>query len=208
MSSPLRHQPAPHAGLRIRGRSAPPAARGRVAGRRGFTMLEVLIVVMVLTIAMTMVTGTMASASKLGPLQRERARASEAARAMLELLRIEPFHRVFELYNTDTEDDPAGPGTAPGPHFEVEGLPVPEGDADGMCGRVRLPEAKDASGLFETVVDPRLGLPRDLNGNGEIDEDAVTVGYTLLPVEIIVEWESQGQVHQFAIQTMFVEPPE
>lgn len=171
-------------------------------------MLEVLVVVVVLSIAMTMVSGTMASASRLGPLQRERARASEAAREMLELLRIEPHHRLFELYNTDPNDDPAGPGTAPGPHFPVPGLPVPDDDADGMCGFVRMPEAKRDPGLWESVTDTKLGLPRDLDGDGEIDEEAVTDTYTLLPVEIIIEWESQGRVHRFAVQTMYVEQPE
>lgn len=172
----------------------------------GFTMLEVLIVVVVLSIALTMVTGTMSSAAKLGPLQRERARASEATREMLELLRIEPFHRVYELYNADPEDDPGGPGTAPGPHFAVEGLPLPEGDADGMCGFVRFAELK-RPGLWENAQDTKLGMPRDLNSNGQIDETSVIATYTILPVEVGVEWESQGKVHRFAMQTMFVEPP-
>lgn len=171
-------------------------------------MLEVLIVVVVLSVAMTMVTGTMASASKLGPLQRERARAGEAAREMIELLRIEPHHRLFELYNADPDDDPAGPGTAPGPHFPVTGLPVPDSDADGMCGFVRMPRAPRQPGLWETTVDPKLGLPRDLNANGEIDDEPVTDTYTLLPVEVIVQWQSQGRVHRFALQTMFVNQPE
>lgn len=170
-------------------------------------MLEVLVVVVILSIALTMVTGTMASASKLGPLQRERARASEASREMLELLRIEPFHRLFELYNADPLDDPGGEGTAPGPHFPVDGLPVPEGDADGMCGFIRFVETQ-RPGLYETAVDESLGMPRDLDSNGVIDEEPVTATYTILPVEVGVEWESQGRVHRFAMQVQFVEPPE
>lgn len=168
-------------------------------------MVELLVVVVVLAIALTMMSGTMTSAARLGPLQRERAKAAEAAREMLELLRIEPFHRVFVLYNDETGDDPAGAGTAPGPHFAVEGLQVPESDLDGMCGRVRFPGESGAE-LLESANDPVLGLPRDLNANGVVDDTDVSDSYSLLPIEIVVEWESGGRVHELRIQTMFAEP--
>jgi len=172
---------------------------------RGFTMVELLVVVVVLAIALTMMSGTMQTASRLGPLQRERARAAEAAREMLELLRIEPYHRLFVLYNGDPTDDPAGEGTAPGPHFAVEELTVPENDQDGMCGRVRFPGDSGAE-LREDAVDEVLGLPRDLNADGAIGEVDVSDSYTILPVEVIVEWESGGMVHSMRIQTIFAEP--
>lgn len=168
-------------------------------------MVELLVVVVVLAIALTMMSGTMQSASRLGPLQRERARAAEAAREMLELLRIEPYHRLFVLYNDEPTDDPAGEGTAPGPHFAVEGLTVPENDQDGMCGRVRFPGDSGAE-LREDAEDKILGLPRDLNADGDIGEVDVSDSYTILPVEVIVEWESGGMVHSMRIQTMFAEP--
>ncbi|MEZ5977759.1 MAG: hypothetical protein R3F34_06030 [Planctomycetota bacterium] len=170
-------------------------------------MVELLVVVIILTIALTMLSGTMGSAAKLGPSQRQRARAAEAARAQLELLRIEPFHRLYALYNSDPTDDPAGEGTAPGPNFEVEDLQVLDTDQDGFCGRVRFAGDMSAD-LMESAKDDVLGLPRDLNANGEIDEDSVAGSYSLLPVEIIVEWECLGQPQSLRIQTMFAEPDE
>jgi hypothetical protein len=60
--------------------------------------------------------------------------------------------------------------------------------------------------LREDAVDTVLGLPRDLNADGEIGEVDVSDSYTILPVEVIVEWESGGMVHSMRIQTMFSEP--
>jgi type II secretory pathway pseudopilin PulG len=43
--------------------------------------------------------------------------------------------------------------------------------------------------LDESITDPKLGMPFDLNQNGSIDGDAKS-NYKLLPVKIIVRWET------------------
>lgn len=46
--------------------------------------------------------------------------------------------------------------------------------------------------LREDTVDPNLGMPRDLNGDGVIDGLNHASDYVILPVRIEVKWSESG----------------
>jgi hypothetical protein len=135
---------------------------------------------------------------------RDTALAVEAARRALERLRAQSFPNIFALYNSDEGDDPFGPGSAPGPDFAVRGLETVPGDADGLPGRILLPEVIGAGGaeLREDQVAPALGMPRDLTGEGGIDGADHAGDYALLPVLVRVDWQSGGRTRRIELQTI------
>ena len=163
--------------------------------RGGFTLLEALIGMVVLLIALVGLSAAIASSSKLIRTQAEADRARIAARTALEQIQDVPFAEAFVTFNSDPQDDPGGVGTAPGDVFVVEGLNLTVGNAGGTHGRVLMPVLPSPGGgtaleLREDFADPRLGMPRDLNGDGVIDLEDHSGDYIILPMRVMVEWRS------------------
>ncbi|HKX46829.1 MAG TPA: type II secretion system protein [Planctomycetota bacterium] len=170
-----------------RGPDTPSRRARRRARRAGFTLVELMVVLVILSLAVGMLSGTMASTTRLAPVQREEALASEAARFQLETLRLVAVADLYALYNAAPGDDPGGAGTAPGSHFDVAGLTAQPGDPDGRVGRLRFPG--DGVELREDGEDVFLGLPRDLDGDGAVDDGDHADDYRILPVEVLLEWQ-------------------
>jgi len=164
--------------------SRPP--RGRQAG---FTLIEVVASTAVLVIGCLGVSSAITSSSRLMELNRERTLAHEAARAQMELLENATFAQVFALYNATKADDPGGAGTGPGPNFAVAGLNAQRNDADGLPGEIIFPTVGGLGlQLTENLVDRRLRMPSDLNGDGLISAGAMIGSYSVLPVRVRVRW--------------------
>ena len=158
--------------------------------RAGFTLVELLVVMVILAVTLGEVTRSLLNVSHLEPVQRETAAALDAARATLEELRSLPFEDIVALYDEDPNNDPDGVGSAPGPNFAVVGLSPREGDPDGFPGAVELPLL--AGSLREDYADVELGCPRDLNSDGAIDAADHIADYAVLPVRVRVTWEGEG----------------
>lgn len=176
--------------------------RSRARARRGLSLVEVTVMLAITTIALGMYARTMSSARTLDPVATESAIAASAMRTKLEELRNHPFHDLFRLYNAETADDPAGPGTAPGNKFVVEGLLPPS--VNGLHGTITFP-TKDG-GLREDVVDDMLLMPRDLNADGAIDALDHSEDCVLLPIRIRVDWvarNSKGAARYLEMYTMY-----
>jgi len=172
--------------------------------RAGFSIVEVMIVLTLLTVGIGMFAGTLGSVMGLGPSLRESARAVESARSVIEGMRAQPFEQVWALYNTDPADDPGGAGTAPGAGFAVQGLaPVP-GDADGLVGSVIFPEI--GGELREDSPDSKLGMPRDLDLDGAVDAGNHAADYRVLPVLVRVEWKGKGPARSIDLHTTLTAP--
>ena len=172
--------------------------------RAGFSLVEVMLVMLVLTVAVSMLSGMVATTASMGPLQIQNALACEAARAQLERLRIESVGTIFARFNADPNDDPDGAGTAPGCHFGVPGLSPRLDDPDGLCGLVRFPE--QTGQLRENVADRSLGMPRDLDMDGFIGLNPVDQTYRILPFEIRIEWQYGEAVRSYSLYSMLVRP--
>jgi len=172
--------------------------------RAGFSLVELVVVIGILTVSVSMLTSTLISASRHAPIQRESALASNAARTVLETMRSEPLERLFALYNADPDDDPDGPGTAPGPFFAIAGLDARAEDEDGFPGEIVLPA--QAAPLREDANLPELGMPRDLDADGAIDANDHSGNYVLLPVLVRIEWRGATGNRSLLFHTALAHP--
>jgi hypothetical protein len=165
-------------------------------------MVELMIVLVVLTISMSMFSGTLIATARQGQIKAETAIASDALRAKVETMRGEAFEQLFARYDANPADDPGGAGSAPGKDFAITGLAPAAGDADGMCGEILFPTIRSA--LREDVDDAALSMPRDLNGDGAIDAADHKGDYRILPVHLRATWNDDGTPHSLDIYTMIV----
>lgn len=178
-----------------------PPTDSQVTRRAGFSLVEVAVMLVILTIALGMFARTMASAKKLDPVATETAIAASAARSALEQMRNHAFQDIFVLFNSNPNDDPGGVGTAPGPHFTVEELKPKSGVA--WVGTISFPSLESA--LREDVEDPMLGMPRDLNADGVIDSANHAGDCMILPIRVRLEWiaKNSQSVRTFEMYTMY-----
>lgn len=169
--------------------------------RGGFSLIEVLISVALVTVAVVGALSSITSTASLGESNRESALAYRAAQRRLEQVQASTFEDVFALYNADDLDDPAGVA-APGPHFDVAGLDPQDGDADGRVGRVSFPISIGAgpalvvnADLETPGYDVRSSWPSGVSRAYPPDTDIGSIrdldlssGYLLLPVRVEVSW--------------------
>ena len=168
------------------------------------TLLEIAVGIAIL------VTGILGFAQAMVVLERgqvrtrEVGRATQAARQMLERIQAEAFPDAFRNFNGDPNDDPAGPNTGAGKNFNVFGLSARLDDADGFAGEVIFPTPAGLPGsLMENVVDSKLGMPRDLNGDGAINTVVSYAStYTILPVRVRVQWVGPSGPGEVELRTM------
>ncbi len=175
------------------------------SARRGITLIEVTISILILTVAAYMLTSTISASLSHTITKREQALAVEAAMNAMESMRATPFLDLFQSYNEAPGDDPLGAGTAPGAIFDVPGLdPViePGGEARPI-GRIILPELNGQ--LREDLDLPALGLPRDLSGDLVIDSQDHTGDYLVMPAVVRIEWRGRLGPRRFEMSTMFVD---
>lgn len=170
--------------------------------RGGFSLIEMMVVLSILAIAGAMFAQTLASSKRLDPTATETAIAAEGARSFLETMHNHAFGEVFALYNDNPLDDPGGPGSAPGSAFDVEGL-VPQVPGASV-GHVIFPAVE--SELREDAVEIELGTPRDLNGDGAVDDADHSNDWLILPVKVQLDWQSgsgTANKRRFTIYGMF-----
>jgi type II secretory pathway pseudopilin PulG len=180
-----------------------PKALGRNRRRRGMTFIELAVGIAVLIVGVLGFAQTLVSIERTHLKTRQDSRATQAARAVLEAIESVPFNEAFRRYNLLATDDPGGTGTAPGGGFAVEGLTAPPGDADGLPGEVIFPTPNASPGqLREDVVLPELGMPRDLDGDGVIENTSVAGAYWVLPVIVRVRWVGPAGPGEVTLRTM------
>jgi hypothetical protein len=154
-------------------------ALARPGSRDGFTLIELMIACSVFMLA------------------------AQAAESMLERLKGAEFSEVFVRFNATADDDPAT-GDSPGSDFAVTGLGVREGDADGMVGHIEFPG--DGKELREDEEDRDLGLPRDLNRDGDVDAADHAGDYCVLPVRVVLQWRGANGNRAMELVTVLNTP--
>ncbi len=180
----------------------PNTPRSPHRARGGFTFLELAVVMTILLSALLLFSSTVSGVAKTRSVNRETSLAVAAARNLLETLRSEDFGQVYALYNADPDDDPDGPGTAPGHRFAVAGLDEAPDSPDGLEGEVVFPttiDALDGLELREDVELRALGMPRDLSGDGKVDDQDHAGSYFILPVQVRLRWKGATGMRQFEL---------
>ena len=189
----------------------------RAASRRaGFSLVEVMISMTVVSVAMVGVMGSISSSSSLADANRETSVAYRAVQRTLEQIQGSSFEDVWALYNRDEGDDPLGVGSAPGANFDVAGLEAREDDPDGSVGRITFPislgggpsivllDDLDEPG-FNLRTDRPTGLLRDYDDHVDVSDAAgidPSQGYLLLPVRIQLEWSGASGDRSIAVETI------
>jgi type II secretory pathway pseudopilin PulG len=187
--------------------------RARARARRGVTLLEIVVAMPIILVSASLMVGTLLAATRQRTVNGESARAAEVLRSTLELMRNEDFRFLAALYDRDPFNDPMGPGTAPGGAFDVRGLRPVQGDPDGRVGEVLLPLVDAAPvgsvlpqwELREDLNDAGLGLPRDLNGDGAVDDLTHADDYRVLPVTVVARWQGRFGPRTLRMHTLFTE---
>jgi len=163
-----------------------------------------MVVSAILVLALGEISRSLLTVGRLEASNRETGLALDAATSVLERLRALPFDEVLSSYDSSPANDPAGPGTAPGSLFAVQGLDLRPDDPDGFVGCLELPLL--GGELREDFVDVELGMPRDLNGDGIIDADDHAAGHDVLPVRIVVEWRGPEGPRSLSLTTTLADP--
>lgn len=161
----------------------------RARGRSGFSLVEILIACTIFVLVAGATANTVVVANALNDTNRETVQATMAAESALEILKGTAFDEAFARFNASEADDPAL-GESPGIGFAAPGLKAQDDDADGLAGRIEFPG--DGTELREDVQDRELGMPRDLDRDGETDDEDHAATYCILPVRVVVEWSGTG----------------
>lgn len=183
-----------------------PTPRSRRGGRAGLTLVEIAVALSVMIAILLGFSQALVKSMVSSSTARETAVATDAARQVMEALKASNFQTLFAANNSVAGDDPAGE-TVRLAAFGVPGLNPRQGDADGMCGVILLPEvvAGGASQLREDVQDFALDMPRDLNGDGVVDADDHSGDYRILPVIVRVDWRGAGGNGRVQFRTILSE---
>ena len=153
----------------------------------GITLVELLIAGTILAVAACGLSAVLVNSMTTSAVNKETAQARTAARQLLEQLQNIPVSDVYATFNAVTADDPLGEGTAPGSVFKIETKPAAI-QVSSMTGEIIFPEDGNAGVLREDVTDSLLGMPRDLNGDGVIDQENHAKDFLVLPVKVRVRW--------------------
>lgn len=181
----------------------------RASPRAGYTLIEILIVMVVMMVAVTMYSSSVGAIARQREISRESAVAAAASQVALERMRDCEFRDLWPLYNADPDDDPGGAGTAPGSRFAIPGLDALPDSPDGLQGEVILPAIQRRVGelpiweLREDFEDTGLGMPRDLTGDEVVDSFDHAEDYRVLPVMVRVQWQGPTGPRRFQVHSLF-----
>jgi type II secretory pathway pseudopilin PulG len=164
----------------------------RPVRRSGFTLLELIVTGALLLFGLLAITSTVLNARNLQQADHDRRLAEDAMRSTMESLRA--FGNVSLGGGAWSSEVVSAflPEGSPGNAFAVRGLAPVEGEA--AVGSIEIV-------TDETAADPMgvdLGLPRDLNGDGDEEDEDVSADAALLPVVLRLRWASAGGERQLA----------
>lgn len=182
----------------------PHGSSRRASARSGFTVVELAVSATVLVVGVLGFLAAVVAGQQLATSTREMERAFQAARARCEEIQSAPIDEAFARFNADPDDDPATAGPAGGATFAIQGFATEAGTE--AVGRVVFPTIDDAGTpvLCEAVDDVRWGMPRDLDGDGEISNGALTTAPIVLPVRVSVEWRGARGVQRVELDQVLV----
>lgn len=152
----------------------------------GFTMLETMIALFVAAVALMGLLSAISSIMRLTDSNHQQITAVNIARQKLSDLQNASFQTVFAAY---------------GPSSDRNKSTVK--DLEGGTCKYIFP-ANSAGKLDETVVDAELGMPQDLNGDGDAADTDVSTSYKVLPVRVQITWDTPNGTREVKLNTMLI----
>lgn len=175
-----------------RGSACARVHRCATRGRGGFTMLELSLALTILVVALVATTASNVRLNTLRRSNRERVVAHNAVRTILESVQAIAQAGVADPNGFGNHVVTAlSAGGTLGTTFDVAELTPQAGETHVGTIRVVTDETTD-----DTTLGTELGLPRDLNGDGDAFDTNVTATSRLLPVVITLRWRSQSGEHR------------
>ena len=156
-----------------------PAARSG-----GFTLVEAVVVTSVLLMGLLAMTSTSVTVHALRETDREHRLAADALASLVEDVR--------SVSNALVAADPSwsqafvaawSPGGEPGDRHDVAGLTPVAGEPSVASVRIVTDET-----LTDAELGVELGMPRDLDNDGAVDDPDVAADAVLLPVVVTLRW--------------------
>lgn len=148
----------------------------------GFTFIEIAISSTVLSVALLAVWSTVVYCSRSNVAADQKRRAIDAAEARIEFLKAQDFDTLLEDFGPSGADE-----------FAVPSLD----SAAAAEGRILL-YSDETNPTGETG----LGLPRDLNGDGDALDEDVSADYRLLPVRVRIAWDGVLGPQEVEVRTL------
>ena len=184
--------------------------RGGGARSAGFSLVETLIAVTVLSLSSMGFVAVTVSTHRLEHENEQFSQAMELAREVVEQMQAREFSEVFARHNTESSDDPDGPGTAVGSSWTHQDSYERQytSDEKGVSSspitcRVEFPVQGTA--LREDLDLPEFGLPTDLNSDGVIDSEDHSGDYVLLPVVLRLSYPGATGVRNLTLTTVLID---
>ncbi len=156
--------------------------------RGGFTLIEVVITAAVLFIGLLAMTSTSWVVHSLRGTHADKQVAHQALQGV-----VEDLYALSEIAREDEDGwaptilDRFGGAGNPGPNFNVRGLDPWPGEAS--VGTVTIVTDETATDIDLGVA---LGMPRDLNGDGAVNDTNVGDDAVLLPVIVQLRWRGEA----------------
>ncbi len=168
--------------------------RNRAAhgGRAGLSLIELAIATSILMIGIVSVLSASSQMHSLRQSNRDRTLAQNAVRSMAERM-----HAAAHGFSSDPATwaerllTAYSAGGSFGATFAIEGLTLVEGDE--AVGTIEIFSDETDGGA---ELGSELGMPRDLNGDGDHDDTDVSDGARLLPVVLSLRWRGENGVQR------------
>lgn len=172
----------------------------------GFTLIEAVIALAVAALAVLGFSSSLIGTVMLNQSNREATLARRAAHDVVADMQNASFAEVYARFNSDQGDNVGGAENLTA-GFAVAGIPVLDGDADGLAGEIVFPDAwvGGALQLREDYAADTFGQTWDLNLDGEIDDEDHSNDYQVLPVLVRVEWRGRGGKSKIELRTTLIE---
>ena len=169
--------------------------------RGGFGLVDICVALFVLSASLGVLVSAVFSGIRLARSDEETAVASQALRSALARIGSLPPREAFAILNAEKADDIAGQTSAAYLALEESLL----GDSSGQAVTIQVvfPVQDDLPGVLREDLElPALGMPRDLDGDGEIDSADHSGDVVLLPVLLRLEWEGAAGLQSLQLATI------
>ena len=168
--------------------------RGLSRAQQGFTVLEMALATVTLMVGIMSISAATLRMHNLGRQNRERTIGHNAIHGVAERLNSASAIAAVDTSTwAQTLLDAYGPGGTVGDSFDVTGLTPPQGVE--AVGQIQII-------TNETLTDAQLGvvmgMPRDLNGDGDALDVDVTGTASMLPVIVSTTW--RGEVNTVVLR--------